>query len=252
MFKRKTENYELPQWEFNDHPDFLNDMNPAYATIDKVLGETEARSKDSEQRLLTALPILEQNSEDLERVQHDITDLQVRVANEEHDIGEHSTRIQSLEYVQEDINQTLSGFNKNNTVKKTTDALAVAIENVRAVDYSTAEVDTGKKWIDSKNVYQIVLHTQILGASVTAGEEYVATIPAPTGIANVIFINGTLLIAVGEVQTTIPANVYINNGRYIKASSVKFTDGEMQIPILIGQQIFDTCDVTIIMEYTKG
>lgn len=130
MFKRKTENYDLPQWEHYEHPDFLDDMNPAYATIDRVLGETEKRSKDSEEQLKVALPILEKNTDDLQRAQHDISDLQVRVTNEEHDIVEHDKRIQALEYRTDDIDLTLSGFDKNNTVKAATDTLKQGITNL--------------------------------------------------------------------------------------------------------------------------
>ena len=41
MFKKGTENFNLPQWDFDEHPDFLDDINPAFNVIDqnlKVLG----------------------------------------------------------------------------------------------------------------------------------------------------------------------------------------------------------------------
>ena len=37
MYKKGTVNYNLPQWEALEHPDFLDDMNPAYSVIDEKL-----------------------------------------------------------------------------------------------------------------------------------------------------------------------------------------------------------------------
>lgn len=36
-FVNKTPNYNFPQWVGTDYPSFVNDMNPAYLTIDTTL-----------------------------------------------------------------------------------------------------------------------------------------------------------------------------------------------------------------------
>lgn len=33
-FTNKTPNYDFPQWEGTDYPSFVNDINPAYLTLD--------------------------------------------------------------------------------------------------------------------------------------------------------------------------------------------------------------------------
>ena len=47
MYKKGTANYNLPQWDALEHPDFLDDMNPAYNVIDEKLHNAETGSNSS-------------------------------------------------------------------------------------------------------------------------------------------------------------------------------------------------------------
>ena len=47
MFKKGTENFNLPQWDFDEHPDFLDDINPAFKVIDQNLDVAKADGADA-------------------------------------------------------------------------------------------------------------------------------------------------------------------------------------------------------------
>ena len=116
MFKKGTGNYNLPQWDALEHPDFLDDMNPAYATIDEKLHKAETGSDDALKQLTTLTPIVEGLNTDMDDAQHDITDLQTRCTNLEHTQLDHENRIKSLEQHDTDLDKTLIGFDESNTV----------------------------------------------------------------------------------------------------------------------------------------
>lgn len=116
MYKKGTVNYNLPQWEALEHPDFLDDMNPAYSVIDEKLHKAETGSDDALKQLTTLTPIVEGLNVDMDDVQHDVTDLQTRCTNLEHTQLDHENRIKSLEQHDTDIDKTLVGFDETNTV----------------------------------------------------------------------------------------------------------------------------------------
>lgn len=53
MTSRKTQNLELPQWELNDHPDFLTEMNEAYRKIDGAITSLQEEVEELNNRLST-------------------------------------------------------------------------------------------------------------------------------------------------------------------------------------------------------
>ena len=97
MYKKGTPNYNLPQWDALEHPDFLDDMNPAYNAIDEKLHKAETGSDDALKQLATLTPIVEGLNVDMDDVQHDVTDLQTRCTNLEHTQLDHESRIKKLE-----------------------------------------------------------------------------------------------------------------------------------------------------------
>lgn len=116
MYKKGTPNYNLPQWDALEHPDFLDDMNPAYAKIDEKLHKAETGSDSALEQLATLTPIVEGLNVDMDDVQHDVTDLQTRCTNLEHTQLDHENRIKSLEQHDTDLDKTLVGFDESNTV----------------------------------------------------------------------------------------------------------------------------------------
>lgn len=123
MYKRGTDNYNFPRWDFDEHPDFLDDINPAFEKLDKVVHRIEVESADSADALATLTPIVEGLTEDVTDAKHDITDLQTRVTNEEHTTVDYGKRIESLEEHDKDIDATLYGFDENDPVKTYIDNL---------------------------------------------------------------------------------------------------------------------------------
>lgn len=143
MYKKGTPNYNLPQWEALEHPDFLDDMNPAYATIDEKLHTAETASDSALEQLTTLTPIVEGLNVDMDDVQHDVTDLQTRCTNLEHTQLDHENRIKSLEQHDTDIDKTLVGFDESNTV-------------LAKFNQTNTYIDEVKKLVDiniSKNKY---------------------------------------------------------------------------------------------------
>lgn len=116
MYKKGTANYNLPQWDALEHPDFLDDMNPAYNVIDEKLHSAETGSNSALEQLTTLTPIVEGLNADMDDVQHDVTDLQTRCTNLEHTKLDHENRIRNLEQHDTDIDETLVGFDESNTV----------------------------------------------------------------------------------------------------------------------------------------
>lgn len=124
MFKKGTENFNLPQWDFDEHPDFLDDINPAFNVIDQNLNMAKADGADAVQRLNVLTPIVEGLTEDVTHAKHDITDLQTRITNVEHSDVDTEARIVALEEHDKDLDRTLVGFDESNTVLATTNRLA--------------------------------------------------------------------------------------------------------------------------------
>ena len=123
MFKKGTENFKLPQWDFDEHPDFLDDINPAFNVIDQNLHMAKADGADAIQRLNVLTPVVEGLTEDVTHAKHDITDLQTRITNVEHSDVATEARIVALEEHDKDLDRTLVGFDESNTVLSTTNKL---------------------------------------------------------------------------------------------------------------------------------
>lgn len=131
MYKKGTANYNLPQWDALEHPDFLDDMNPAYAVIDEKLHKAETDGVDALDQLTTLTPIVEGLNVDMDDVQHDVTDLQTRCTNLEHTQLDHESRIKSLEQHDTDLDKTLVGFNESYTVLAEFNKINASINEVK-------------------------------------------------------------------------------------------------------------------------
>lgn len=130
MHKKGTEYFNLPQWDFDEHPDFLDDMNPAYKVIDENLNTAKADSADCLKQLATITPIVEGLNSDMTDVQHDITDLQTRTSNVEHYNTKVEKRLTAVEKHNADIDKTLVGFDENDTVANAITGISESIEHV--------------------------------------------------------------------------------------------------------------------------
>lgn len=53
MYTKTTPNLKLPQWGFNQHPDFVTDFNEAFQTIDKAYGEQGAVTEEMKENIST-------------------------------------------------------------------------------------------------------------------------------------------------------------------------------------------------------
>ena len=49
-----TENFNFPQWQGSDYPSFINDLNPAFLTIDTTLKSNETGVTTAQQAAETA------------------------------------------------------------------------------------------------------------------------------------------------------------------------------------------------------
>lgn len=107
MFTKQTINFGFPQWEPNNHPDFIGDMNPAYAKIDAELHGAK-QTADSTKEIVDELqPIVTVHTEAIEKNRQDIATNALNIANNTHSIND----------------------NRNNIAKNSADVLAVQTDN---------------------------------------------------------------------------------------------------------------------------
>lgn len=58
-----TSNLGLPQWLGGDHPEWLNDMNPAFQKIDESIGELTGTANEASKLITEIIPIVTENTE---------------------------------------------------------------------------------------------------------------------------------------------------------------------------------------------
>lgn len=156
MYSKKTDNYGFPQWDYSDHPDFLNDMNPAYKTIDEKLKTAVTASTNAEEQVAVLTPIVTGHTTQLADDAHKIADLTTRIGNAEHNLETDGQDIDNLETAQANTNLALAGYSATKTVSADVDGVKTrvsAIENGNVVTLNT-EIDTGKVWVDGKKIYR--------------------------------------------------------------------------------------------------
>lgn len=164
MYSKRTDNYGLPQWDYADHPDFLNDMNPAYKTIDAELKKAVRASANAEKQVSTLTPIVTSHTTEIDTVQHQISDLTTRIGNAEHNITTDGQDIDNLEAAQANTNLILAGYSATKTVSADVDGVKTkvsAIESGNVITLNT-EIDTGKVWIDGKKIYRKAVQLTLL------------------------------------------------------------------------------------------
>lgn len=172
MYKNGTTNYNFPQWDALEHPDFLDDLNPAFKTIDTELSGSAKTGEEAAKQLEVLTPIVEGLNTSMVTATHDITDLQTRATNLEHDDVDHKNRIVSLEEHNKDIDATLYGFDESHPVSVTTDELrnlADAIVDQMAVTYDGEARPTNVK-VGNAVVQRRSFTTTVLKSSITTSE----------------------------------------------------------------------------------
>lgn len=164
MFSKKTDNYGLPQWDYADHPDFLNDMNPAYNTIDTELKKAVLTGANAEQQVSTLAPIVTSHTAEIATAQHQISDLTTRIGNAEHNIITDGQDIDNLESAQANTNLILAGYSATKTVSADVDGVKARVSAIESGDATTlnTEIDTGKVWIDGKKIYRKAVQLTLL------------------------------------------------------------------------------------------
>lgn len=108
-----TKNYGLPQWEFDNHPSFINDFNPAFEKIDTELGVTAGKANDAQDQLAVLSPLVTQHGQTLETQAGEISQLQVGQINQEHinndmkqNIAQNTADIAGLQQEDHNIHET--------------------------------------------------------------------------------------------------------------------------------------------------
>lgn len=164
MFSKKTDNYGLPQWDYADHPDFLNDMNPAYKTIDAELKKAVLASENAEQQVSTLAPIVASHTTEIATSKHQISDLTTRIGNAEHNIATDGQDIDNLAAVQANTNLILAGYSATKTVSADVDGVKTRVSAIESGSLTTlnTEIDTGKVWIDGKKIYRKAVQLTLL------------------------------------------------------------------------------------------
>lgn len=213
MFKRGTDNFNLPQWDFDEHPDFLDDINPAYKTIDDNLHIAKSDSADALKQLGTITPIVDGLTDDVDIAKHDITDLQTRCTNLEHFETNASDRLTALELHDDDLDATLTGYDKTHTVYKDVDNLRNQIDDIEAKDvylFDGVARDTNKKVGDTVVKRKCTKTTVIMSEEGNKSVEVMDSIP--TG--STIFAINT--IAVGSnAESVLDKTTYVDGKLYV-------------------------------------
>lgn len=75
MYSKETDFLKLPQWEFNDHPDFLTDMNDAFRKIDTGVNTADAGGKENVKRIVNMEARVDLLSEKVQSIDYDVTDV---------------------------------------------------------------------------------------------------------------------------------------------------------------------------------
>lgn len=83
MFTEKTKNLGLPQWKPTEHPDFLNDMNPAYRAIDAFAGNMTEEYGGLPNQMSLVQARLQSLGEDLNTAQAELAALQIQYQNQQ-------------------------------------------------------------------------------------------------------------------------------------------------------------------------
>lgn len=164
MYSKKTGNYGLPQWDYSDHPDFLNDMNPAYKTIDTELEKAVTASENAEQQVTVLAPIVTNHTTQIATASHQIADLTTRMGNVEHNLETDGQDIDNLENAQANTNLILAGYSATKTVSSDVDGVKTRVSAIESGNVTTlnTEIDTGKVWIDGKKIYRKAVQLTLL------------------------------------------------------------------------------------------
>lgn len=123
MFEKGTTNYNLPQWAPSEHPDFLNDMNPAYRTIDSNLGAVTEESANNSQKIVAMEALQTAQGESITQLQTNQNIHSVIIATLQHDmddaqanIAKNAGDIQVLTADNHEIHQDIAGHLSNYNV----------------------------------------------------------------------------------------------------------------------------------------
>ena len=158
----KTANYELPQFVGSDKPTWLGDFNGAMYAIDTGMATNASDISDLDTRVSSAESTASTASQN-------VATLTGRVNTVESGLSTVTTTANNAQQTATSaLNTANSAQSTANTADSKADTNASSITalagRVTAIedgeDYSSTEVNTGKKWIDNKDVYRAYLsHT---------------------------------------------------------------------------------------------
>lgn len=241
MFKKGTKNFNFPQWDFNEHPDFLDDINPAFDTIDQVLGSVKNSAEESDEKLGTIVPVVEDLTTRVKISEHDITDLQTKTANLEHDVEDTVDSVALIEDFDDNVRLILTGFTAEDTVKEAIDSLSNAVyERLYAMSkfiYDDVDRNTGMTFEDENGTKAIhrICH------------KFTSTLKALDV--------GTVLVAVNNTNAMMVNQRVILTARDIdKQLEVELTLGEHAMELRNKTELPDDdvlCDVFVMLEYVE-
>lgn len=158
----KTANYELPQFIGSDKPTWLGDFNGAMLAIDTGMAENASDISDMASDVASASAAASQASQDVTALTSTVNTLSSNVSTATTTANNaQSTATSALNTANSAQSTANTADSKADTNASSITALAGRVTAIEeGEDYSSTEINTGKKWIDNKDVYRAYLsHT---------------------------------------------------------------------------------------------
>lgn len=158
----KTANYELPQFIGSDKPTWLGDFNSAMLAIDTGMAENASDISDMASDVASASASASQASQDVTALTSTVNTLSSNVSTATTTANNaQSTATSALNTANSAQSTANTADSKADTNASSITALAGRVTAIEeGEDYSSTEINTGKKWIDDKDIYRAYLsHT---------------------------------------------------------------------------------------------
>ena len=159
----KTANYELPQFVGTDKPTWLGDFNTAMATIDAGMAKNKSDIESMDSRVSSAESTASTASQNVATLTGRVNTLQTNVESATTTANNaQSTATSALTTANSAQSTANTADSKADTNASSITALAGRVSAIEeGEDYSSTEVNTGKKWIDNKDVYRAYLSHKV-------------------------------------------------------------------------------------------
>lgn len=113
-----------------------------------------------------------------------------------------------------------------------------------SIDYSTTEQNTGLKWIDGKDIYQIVV-SDTMPDAVTEGTTVMKQVSAVSGIDTIVSMAATIK----NSSTNYIALPYVTDST--SSAKVQYDTGNGYLKLYNAILNFNSAPVNVILQYTK-